>query len=47
MSHARGTILTFFVMYLPALMSEVYLLVNLLKNRSIMPLGIFLGTLNK
>ena len=36
MSHARET--TFFVMYLTTLMSEVYLL----KNLSIMPLGIFL-----
>ena len=29
MSHARETTFTFFVMYLPPLTSEVYLLVNL------------------
>ena len=32
MSHARGTTLTFFVMYLSPLMSEVYLLVNLFEK---------------
>ena len=42
MSHARVTTLTFFVVYLSPLTSEVYLLVNLLKNPSIMPLGVFL-----
>ena len=42
MSHARATTLTFFIVYLSPLMSIVYLLVNLLKNPSIMLLGIFL-----
>ena len=45
MSHARETTITFFVMYLSPLMSEVYLLVNLLKNPSIMPLRVFLVSL--
>ena len=40
-SYARETTLTFFIMYLSPLMSEVYLLFNLLKNLSIMPFGIF------
>ena len=43
MSHAKETTLTFSVMCLSPLMSEVYHLVNLfLKNPSIMPLGVFL-----
>ena len=42
MSHARETTLTVFIVYLSPLMFEVYLLVNLLKNPSIMPLGVFL-----
>ena len=43
MSYARETILTFFVMYLSHLASEVYhFLLTFLKNLSIMPLGIFL-----
>ena len=41
MSHARETTLTFFIMYLSPWESEVYLLVNLLKNLSIMLLGVF------
>ena len=41
MSHARETTLIFFVTYLSPLMSEVYLLVNLFENLSVM-LGIFL-----
>ena len=45
MSHARETNITFFVMYLSPLTSEVYLLANLLKNLSIMPLGVFLVSL--
>ena len=32
MSHARETTLTFFIMYLPHLTSEVYLLVNLFEK---------------
>ena len=42
MSHARATTLTFFIVYSSPLMSKVYLLVNLLKNPSIMLFGIFL-----
>ena len=46
MSHARETTLTFFVMYLSPLTSEVYLLsfqrLTFLKNTSIMLLGVFL-----
>ena len=32
MSHARGTTLTFFIMYLSPLTSKVYLLVNLFEK---------------
>ena len=32
MSNARGTALTFFIMYLSPLMSEAYLLVNLFEK---------------
>ena len=40
MSCARGTTLTFFIMYLSPLTSEVYFLANLLENLSIMLLDI-------
>ena len=42
MSHAREASLTFFVTYLSPLMSEVYVLVNLLKNPFKKLLGVFL-----
>ena len=41
-SLARETTLTLFIMHLSPLTSEVYFLINLLKNLSIMLLGIFL-----
>ena len=44
MSRASETTLTFFIMYSSPLTSKVCLLVNLLKNPSIMPLGVFLVT---